>query len=128
MINIKWDTKKFNKKMDRITQKIIANVEYTSDNIEEEVYNVTYPKAPVWNDILRHTIIKESLPFRQVSETRLRQDLIYDAWNPKTHFHYAFLRHEDTTTGEKYWFREGLKSSQPFIEKTLTKAVKRSIR
>lgn len=128
MINIEWDTKKFNKKMDRILEKIILNVEDSSDIIEEEVYNTVYPKAPVWNDILRHSIIIESIPFRQVSETRVRQDLIYDAWNPKTKFHYAFLRHEETSSGEKYWFREGAYQSQPFIEKTLIKAVRRSIR
>ena len=128
MVTIKWDTKKFNKKMERITEKIILNVEDSSDIIEEEVYKVTLPKAPVWKDVLRHTIIRESVPFRQITETRLRQDLIYDAWNPKTGFHYAFLRHEQTTTGEKYWFREGLRMSEPFIERTLTKAVRRSIR
>lgn len=128
MFNIKWDTKEFNDKMEKITKNIISNVESSSDTIKQEVYEITYPKAPVYNDILRKTILTESIPFRQVSETRLRQDLIYDAFNPRTGFHYAFLRHEQTTSGEPYWFRTGLRESEPFIERTLAKAVQRSIR
>lgn len=129
MANIKWDTEEFNKKMEEITRNIIHNVEGSSDEIVSNVFWETRDVIPLWKGTLMTSIYKESTPFRQITETKLRQELIYDAWNPKTGFHYAFLRHEQTTTGKKYWFRDTLKwNSYLLIEKPLTQAVKRSVR
>lgn len=129
MANIKWDTEEFNKKMEEITRNIIHNVEGSSDEIVANVFWENMDVIPLWKGTLMSSIYKESIPFRQITETKLRQELIYDAWNPKTGFHYAFLRHEQTTTGKKYWFRDTLKwNSYLLIEKPLTQAVKRSVR
>lgn len=129
MATINWDTEEFNKKMEEITENIIHNVEESSRIIISSVYADVRPVAPMWKGKLYTSIGNESIPFRQITETRLRLDLIYDAWNPRTGFHYAMLRHEKTTTGKKYWFRETVKNNEYLlIEKPLTKAVQRSIR
>ena len=127
MFNIKWDTKEFNDKMEKITKNIISNVESSSDTIKQEVYEITYPKAPVYNDILRKTILTESIPFRQVSETRLRQDLIYDAFNPRTGFHYGELRYYETTSGVPRWATIGGERATPLIEKEIVNAVRKGV-
>ena len=129
MVTVNWDTENFNKKMEEITENIIHNVENTSDYIVSGVYSETKQVIPFWKGTLMLSIGKESVPFRQITETKLRQELIYDAWNPRTGFHYAMLRHEKTTTGEKHWFRNTLKqNSYLLIERPLANAVKRSIR
>lgn len=129
MGTINWNTEEFNKKTEEITENIIHNVGKTSDRIVANVYNGTQLVIPYWKGTLMTSLYKESTPFKQITETKLRQELIYDAWNPKTGFHYAFLRHEQTTTGKKYWFRDTLKwNSYLLIEKPLTQAVKRSVR
>lgn len=129
MATIKWDTKEFNKKMEEITENIIHNVEKTSDTIVGNVYGETRFVIPFWKGTLMTSIGNESVPFRQITETKLRQELIYDAWNPRTGFHYAFLRHEQNTTGEKYWFKRTLEqNSYLLIERPLTRAVERSVR
>ncbi len=129
MVNVKWDTTEFNKKMEEITENIIHNVEGSSDRIISNVFTEVRQVAPIWKGELYTSVYRESIPFRQITETRLRQDLIYDAWNPRTGFHYAMLRHEKTTTGEKHWFRKTVKENEYLlIERPLTKAVQRSIR
>ena len=129
MATINWDTTEFNKKMEEITENIIHNVEKSSREIISSVYADVRPVAPMWKGELYTSIGRESIPFRQITEKRLRLDLIYDAWNPRTGFHYAMLRHEKTTTGQKHWFRKTVKENEYLlIERPLTKAVQRSIR
>ena len=129
MATIKWDTEEFNKKMEEITKNMIYNVEDISDKVLSNVFTEVSYVAPLWKGTLYTSVYRESIPFRQITETKLRQELIYDAWNPRTGFHYAMLRHEKTTTGKKHWFRNTLKNnSYLLIERPLTKAVQRSIR
>lgn len=129
MATINWDTEDFNKKMKEITKNMISNVERTSDKIVSNVFTSVREVAPMWKGTLYTSVYRESVPFRQITETKLRQELIYDAWNPKTGFHYAMLRHEKTTTGQKHWFRNTLEwNSYLLIERPLTEAIERSVR
>lgn len=129
MTTIKWDTREFNKKMEEITENITYNVEDTSDTILSNFFRETETVIPFWKGTLMTSIYRESIPFRKITKTRLREEIIYDAWNPRTGFHYALLRHEKNTTGKKYWFRETYKwNKYLLIERPLKQAVERSVK
>ena len=73
MATINWDTEDFNKKMKEITKNMISNVEGTSDKIVANVFTDVREVAPMWKGTLYTSVYRESVPFRQITETRLRQ-------------------------------------------------------
>ena len=127
MVDIKFNTKKAIKTLEEKPQKVKKSVERESSKIITDVYMRTLDDAPVWNDVLRHTILTESKPFEQITEHKIRLELTYDAFNPKTNFHYAYLRHEQTSSGKPKWFYRSLEENHGYVERIITNAVKRGV-
>jgi hypothetical protein len=128
MIDIKFKTDKAKDKFKRLPNQIKRTVSSESEKIKVEVWETTLPNAPVYKDVLRNSILYEGVPFERISETKIRQTLRYDAYNPNTGFHYGLLRHEQTTTGKPYWAKTGMQESVPLVEKIIINAVKRGVR
>jgi hypothetical protein len=126
MLDIKFKTDKAVKKLERLPQHLKKAVSSTSDKIKYDVYEATLPIAPRWNEVLRHSILSESYDFVE-TPYGLQQHLVYDAWNPKTGFHYAELRYHETTSGITAWATIGGEISRPLIEKEITQAVKKGV-
>ena len=127
MIDIKFKTDKAIQRFEKMPQNVRRSVSKESPKIITEVYSQALDDAPVWNDVLRHTVLYESEHFEQITESKLRMTLRYDAFNPKTNFHYALLRHEETTSGKPYWARIGMEQASPYVERFLIGAVKRGV-
>ena len=128
MITTQLNTDKAKAKFEKMPQNILSNVSRESHMIMQEVHSQALNEAPVWNDILRHTVLYRSEPFKEVTESRVSMTLRYDAFNPRTGFHYGLLRHEQTSSGVPYWAKRGMEASSPLIEKTLANAVKRGVK
>jgi len=128
MVDIKFNTKKAIKTLEEKPQKVKRSVERESSQIITDVYMRTLDDAPVWNDVLRHTILTESKPFKQITEHKIRLELTYDAFNPRTGFHYAYLRHRETKDPSKSgWFYRSLEENHGYVERIITNAVKRGV-
>lgn len=133
MIRINFDTRKFKEELDKKPQKIQKSVKEESEDIIKLVGGVTYQKAPFWpehpypNPHLRDSVYEESKPFINVTENKLKAEIIYDAYNPNTQFHYGFLRHYDNVTGVPYFMKEGMREAEGYVEKILEDAVIRGV-
>lgn len=126
MLDIKINTDKAIKKLERMPQYLNKAIASTSDKIKFEVYEQTLDIAPRWNEVLRHSILTESYNFVE-KPYGLEQHLVYDAWNPRTGFHYAQLRYYETTSGVPRWATIGGERATPLIEKEIIKAVKKGV-
>lgn len=133
MLNIKFDVNGFIKELEDKHQKIQRSVKQESDDIIDLIGGITYNKSPYWrehpypNPHLRDSVYDESKPFENITGTKLRAEIIYDAFNPRTGFHYGFLRHYDNKTGRPYFMKEGMMESQGFVERILEDAVIRGV-
>ena len=76
--------------------------------------------------MLRHSILSESYDFVE-KPFGLEQHLVYDAWNPRTGFHYAELRYLNTSSGVPRWASIGGERARPLIEKEITLAVQKGV-
>lgn len=126
MLNIKFDTQKAIKTLERKPQHLKKAIASTSDKIKFDVYEQVLPIAPRWNEVLRHSILTESYNFVE-KPYGMQQKLIYDAWNPRTGFHYAELRYEHTTSGVPKWAKIGGERAKPLIQKDITRAIKKGV-
>lgn len=126
MLDIKFKTDKAVKKLERLPQHLKKAVSSTSDKIKYDVYEATLPIAPRWNEVLRHSILSESYDFVE-TPYGLQQHLVYDAWNPRTGFHYAELRYLNTTSGVPRWASIGGEEARPLIEKEIIQAVRKGV-
>ena len=126
MLNIKIDTDKAVKKLEKMPQYLNKAIASTSDEMKQIVYEETLPIAPRWNEVLRHSILTESYNFVE-KDFGMQQHLVYDAWNPRTGFHYAELRYKTTTSGVQFWAKWGMFDSIPMIEKEVIQAVKKGV-
>lgn len=126
MLNVKFNTDKAVKKLERMPQYVKKAVKSTSDKIKYDVYAETLDIAPRWNEVLRHSILSESYDFVE-KPYGLEQHLVYDAWNPRTGFHYAELRYFNTTSGVPRWASIGGEKARPLIEKEIINAVKQGV-
>lgn len=126
MLNIKFNTEKARKKLERYPQNVKKAVKSTSDKIKFDVYEQTLDLAPRWNEVLRHSILTESYNFVE-TDFGLSQHLVYDAWNPRTGFHYGELRYYETTSGVPMWATIGGEKAKPLIEKEIISAVKQGV-
>lgn len=126
MLDIKINTDKAVKKLERMPQYLNKAIASTSDKIKFEVYEQTLDIAPRWNEVLRHSILTESYDFVE-KDFGMEQHLVYDAWNPRTGFHYAQLRYYETTSGVPRWATIGGERATPLIEKEIIKAVKKGV-
>ena len=126
MFKIELNTEKAIKKLERMPQYVNKAVKSTSDKIKFEVYEQTMPIAPHWMEVLRHSVLTESYNFVE-KPYGLEQHLVYDAWNPRTGFHYAELRYYETTTGTPRWATIGGERASPLIEKEIIKAVRKGV-
>lgn len=133
MLRINFDTNKFKKGLEEKPQKIQRSVKEESDDIIKLIGGITYSKAPYWeehpypNPHLRDSVYDESKPFANITATKLKAELIYDAYNPNTSFHYGLLRHADNKTGRPYFMKEGMRESEGYVEKILEDAVIRGV-
>lgn len=126
MLKIKIDTEKAVKKLKRMPQNLNKAIASTSDNIKYDVYETTRVYAPHWRNVLRSSVLTESYDFVE-TPLGMRQQLVYDAWNPRTNFHYAQLRHFDNKTGIKGWAIIGSEIATPLIEKEIIQAVNKGV-
>ena len=126
MLDIKFNTEKARKKLERMPQYVKKSVQSTSDEMKQIIYEEALPIAPRWNEVLRHSILTESYNFVE-TDFGLSQHLVYDAWNPRTGFHYGELRYYETTSGIQFWTKFAMVDAQPLVEKTLIQAVKKGI-
>ena len=126
MINVKFNTEKARKKLERMPQYVNKAIKSTSDKIKYDVYEQTLDLAPRWNEVLRHSILSESYDFVE-KPFGLEQHLVYDAWNPRTGFHYAELRYLNTSSGVPRWASIGGERARPLIEKEITLAVQKGV-
>ena len=126
MLDIKFNTEKARKKLERMPQYVKKSVKSTSDKIKFDVYEQTLNIAPRWNEVLRHSVLSESYDFVE-PPFGLSQHLVYDAWNPRTGFHYGELRYYETTSGVPRWATIGGEQSRPLIEKEIINAVKQGV-
>ena len=74
----------------------------------------------------RHSILSESYDFVE-TPFGMEQHLVYDAWNPRTGFHYAELRYLHTTSGVPRWATIGGEKATPLIEKDIRKAIRKGV-
>lgn len=125
-MKITFNTEQAVKKLKRMPQNVNKAIASTSDNIKYDVYETTRVYAPHYNEVLRHSILTESYDFVEKS-FGMEQHLVYDAWNPKTGFHYAELRYNETTSGITAWATIGGEISRPLIEKDIRQAVKKGV-
>lgn len=123
---IEFDIEKAKKKIQRMPQYIKSSISSTSEKTKFEVFEKSLPIAPHWRENLRYSVLTESYNFVEKGNT-MEQHLVYDAWNPRTGFHYAELRYYETTTGVPRWATYGMQDAQPFIEKILIDAVKKGV-
>lgn len=126
MLKIQMNTDKAKKKLERMPQYVNNAIKSTSDKIKYDVYEQTLDIAPRWNEVLRHSILTESYNFVE-KDYGLEQHLVYDAWNPRTGFHYGELRYYETTSGVPRWATIGGEQSRPLIEKEIINAVKQGV-
>ena len=126
MIDVKFNTDKARKKLERMPQYVKKAVKSTSDKVKFDVYEQTLDIAPRWNEVLRHSILSESYDFVE-KPYGLEQHLVYDAWNSRTGFHYAELRYFHTTSGVPRWASIGGEKARPLIEKDITLAIKKGV-
>lgn len=127
MLQVKLNTKEAERKLMQIPSKIEANVRDSAYSIQETVAETTTPKVPIWQGTLRKSIFSESSPSFYLTERGLTETVVYDAWNPRTQFHYARLRYLNNRTGEVAWLEKGMKEAEPLIERVLLDAVKRGV-
>lgn len=133
MLDIKFNTKEFEKGLKEKPKNIQRSVKEESEDIIKLIGGVTYSNAPYWrehpypNPHLRDSVYDESKPFENITGTKLKAEIIYDAFNPRTGFHYGFLRHYDNKTGKPYFMKEGMMESQGFVERILEDAVIRGV-
>lgn len=126
MLEIKFNTVKAKRKFERMPQNLKKAVKSTSDNIKQIVYEEALPIAPRWHEVLRHSVLTESYDFVE-TDFGLSQHLVYDAWNPKTGFHYGELRYYETTSGVQYWTKFAMVDATPLVEKELIIAIKKGV-
>ena len=126
MLDVKINTDKAVKKLERMPQYVKKAIASTSDKIKFEVYEQVLPLAPRWNEVLRHSVLTESYNFVE-TPFGMEQRLVYDAWNPRTGFHYAELRYIHTTSGVPRWASIGGERATPLIEKEITKAIVKGV-
>lgn len=126
MLDVKFDTEKARKKLEKMPQYVKKAVMSTSDKIKFDVYEETLAIAPRWNEVLRHSILTESYDFVE-TPYGVQQHLVYDAWNPRTGFHYGELRYYETTSGVPRWATIGGEKAMPLIEKDIIQAVKKGV-
>ena len=126
MLNIKINTEKAVKKLEKMPQYLNKAIASTSDEMKQIVYEETLPIAPRWNEVLRHSRLTESYNFVE-KDFGMQQHLVYDAWNPRTGFHYAELRYKNTTSGVQFWAKWGMMDSIPLIEKEVIQAVRKGV-
>lgn len=126
MLDVNFNTDKAVKKLERMPQYVKKAIASTSDKIKFEVYEQTLPLAPRWNEVLRHSILSESYDFVE-KKFGMEQHLVYDAWNPRTGFHYAELRYYKTTSGVEEWAMYGGERAKPLIEKEVINAIKKGV-
>lgn len=126
MLNVKFNTEKAIKTLEKKPQHLKKAIASTSDKIKYDVYETTRVYAPHWNEVLRHSILEQSYDFVE-KPYGMQQRLIYDAWNPRTGFHYAELRYYETTSGIRGWATIGGEIATPLIEKEITKAVRKGV-
>ena len=126
MLDVKFDTDKARKKLERMPQYVKKAVKSTSDKVKFDVYEQTLGIAPHWNEVLRHSVLSESYDFVE-TPFGLSQHLVYDAWNPRTGFHYGELRYYETTSGVPRWASIGGEKAMPLIEKEIINAVQKGV-
>lgn len=126
MLDVKFDTKKAVKKLEKMPQYVKKAIASTSDDIKYDVFETTRVYAPHYNEVLRYSVLNESYNFVETS-FGMQQHLVYDAWNPKTGFHYAELRYHETTSGITAWATIGGEISKPLIEKDIRQAIKKGV-
>ena len=126
MLDVKFKTDKAVKQLERLPQNLKKAIGSTSDKIKYDVYEQVLPIAPRWNEVLRHSILSESYDFVE-TPLGMQQQLVYDAWNPRTGFHYAELRYTDTTSGVPRWATIGGERATPLIEKEIVNAVRKGV-
>lgn len=126
MLDVKFKTDKAVKKLERLPQNLKKAIGSTSDKIKYDVYEQVLPIAPRWNEVLRHSVLSESYDFVE-TPFGMQQHLVYDAWNPRTGFHYAELRYTHTTSGVPRWATIGGERATPLIEKEIVNAVRKGV-
>ena len=126
MLDVKFKVDKAIKKLERMPQHLKKAIASTSDDIKYDVYEQVLPIAPRWNEVLRHSILSESYDFVE-TPFGMEQHLVYDAWNPRTGFHYAELRYLHTTSGVPRWATIGGEKATPLIEKDIRKAIRKGV-
>ena len=127
MFKLKLRTDKAIRRLNTIPVNIRENVKDQSYKIRDEIGEATAPYVPKWQPLLYKTYKNESSPFYE-DDGDLHMTLSYDAWNPRTGFHYARLRYYENTTGVPRWLEIGMKESQPLVEKTMVLAVQKGIK
>ena len=127
MIKTRFKVDKAIRRLNSIPVNIRENVKDQSYKIRDEIGETTAPYVPKWQPLLYKTYLNESSTMYE-DDMDLHQTLSYDAWNPRTGFHYARLRYYNNTSGEPRWLEIGMKEAQPLVEKTMVSAVQKSIK
>ena len=127
MLKVRFKTDKAIRRLNTIPVNIKENVKAESYNIRDEIGGATEKYVPKWQPLLYKTY-KEHSSTMYEDDGDLHQTLSYDAWNPRTGFHYARLRYYHNTSGEPRWLELGMKETQPLVEKRMENAVIKSIK
>lgn len=127
MLEVRFKTDKAIRRLNSIPVNIRENVKDQSYKIRDDIGETTAKYVPKWQPLLYKTYKNESSPFYE-DDGDLHMTLSYDAWNPRTGFHYARLRYYNNTSGSPRWLEIGMKEAQPLVEKTMITAVQQGIK
>ena len=132
MFKLKLKTDKVIRRLNTIPVNIRENVKDQSYKIRDEIGETTAKYVPKWQPLLYKTYKSDINPYSTShfygDDGDLKMTLSYDAWNPRTGFHYARLRYYNNTSGSPRWLEIGMKESQPLVEKTMITAVQKGIK